>query len=217
MRKLPGVTVGALVIAMVLAPTTAFASTTPPSPKNSSPPPSDPGPSSSDPGPSPSDPGPSPSNPGSKGPVGSTDPAKGPNQNTTLGTFDASPLTGKPGTVITVKSVTPCLDSNGKVTKSGALGLLNPAKKDSQGDPVVVETKVLDLSASGAWSATLTVPTTVASGTDLMIAAGCFSAIPTEITEADVVLLYTPQDFMVSAAPTAPVAQPVTKNPSFTG
>jgi hypothetical protein len=59
----------------------------------------------------------------------------------------------------------------------------------------------------------LRAPKTAKSGDTFMVMAACFVNDPNQ----DMFLIYDPQYFMVTDAPTAPVASPVTKAPSFTG
>jgi hypothetical protein len=131
-----------------------------------------------------------------------------------LGTLGITPVSGVPGTKITVKSVTSCVDARGKVGK-GALAVLISDQEDAEPlDAVFVAT-----GKGGSWTAKLTVPKAAKSGDVYWVTGACFSRVPKEQgpSEEEPFTVYQPAEFKVTGAGKAPVATPVTKSPTFTG
>lgn len=144
-------------------------------------------------------------------------PTEGPIDLPPLGTFKFTPATGAPGSTITVSSVTACVDGKGVVGKKADVILLD-TNADIDTDAALADEQGVDTAKDGSWTAKLTVPATAKSGDKYVIIAGCF--YKDVETEPDTFLLYWSQkefDFTVVAAPPAPVAKPVTEDPSFTG
>ena len=143
-----------------------------------------------------------------------TDFPTGPGGAPLTGTLTRTPVAGPAGTVVTVASVTKCVDAKGVVGKGvdvvlfGMNDLTNP-----NADPGPAAEKISKVGKDGAWTVTLAAPKTAKSGDTFMVMAACF----VNDSNQDAFLIYDPQYFMVTDAPTAPVAAPVTKAPSFTG
>jgi hypothetical protein len=129
------------------------------------------------------------------------------------GVFHRQPSSGPVGTVITVKSVTPCVPPPDAANPEVEVVLFN--EQGIQQGELTID-KVFQVSANGTWSGKVTVPSDAELG-DYTIDAACFAgASPTE----EPFLIYEPQGFTVTAAGvTAPAqpAAPVSAAPTFTG
>lgn len=133
-----------------------------------------------------------------------------------LGTLHFTPSSGAPGSVITVKPETPCVDGSGAVGKEAGVYLLDKIHlNDLSDDTPVAAGGPVKTSKSGGWSATLTIPKKAKAGDTYAVVAVC--TINSVETDEEPFLVYDVPSFLVAAAPTAPVAKPVTKNPAFTG
>jgi hypothetical protein len=129
------------------------------------------------------------------------------------GQFSMQPDHGKPGTVITVKSTTPCVDGAGKVGPQVEFVMFNEADLDG---PLTVD-KVISTDASGAWTTTAKVPATAKDGDLLFVIAACFAEGSPAGLDGTPFLIYDPQEFTVTKADKAPIATPVPGDPHFTG
>ena len=104
------------------------------------------------------------------------------------GSFNSSPGAGKPGTTISVSSNTACQPPEGADDPFVVVGLLDEV------DDAIVE-EAFDLSASGTWSGTLTVPDDAENGS-YAVAAECF---PDE--DSDAYFAYADNRFTVGDPP----------------
>ena len=109
------------------------------------------------------------------------------------GKFNSSPSSGKPGTVIKVSSDTPCAPPEDADDPFVVVGLLDDV------DDAVTE-DAFDVSDSGTWSGTITVPEDAENGS-YKVAAECY---PDE--ESDAYFAYADNAFTVGDPP--PEAKP---------
>lgn len=133
------------------------------------------------------------------------------------GRLAITPVTGPAGSVVTVKSVDKCVDDKGVVGKLAGVVVLSMnglLGGDPATDPTVEpEVKEVVTAADGSWTTTVASPKTAKNGETFLITGACVYADPQE----DGFLMYDPAFYMVVDAPSAPVAKPVKKNPTFTG
>jgi hypothetical protein len=138
-----------------------------------------------------------------------TEPEAGP----LTGVFDRQPASGPVGTVIAVRSVTPCVPPKDAANPEVEVVLFNEHSLQ-QGELTIDE--VFPLRADGTWSGEVIVPADAELG-EYIIDAACFAAAsPTE----EPFLIYQPQGFTVVAAavtPPAPPAAAVVREPNLTG
>ena len=113
------------------------------------------------------------------------------------GAFNSSPGFGKPGTTITVSSNATCAPPEGADDPFVVVGLLDEV------DDAIVE-EAFDVSESGSWSGTLTVPPDAENGT-YAVAAECF---PDE--ESDAYFAYSDNSFTVGDPPATTTTAPST-------
>jgi hypothetical protein len=205
-RKLAMIVLGASVLSVGLLPTVAFADSAPSALVAAA------AQAAADPSATPEAPTPT----ATTDPTPTADPADpaDPGDDYLIGDFTRTPAYGPPGTVITVKSTDPCVDSKGKVGPAAELFFLS-------GDPNtddfgLVADKVLSTDKSGAWSTTVKAPKTAKDGDIYYLIAACFSTDKID-DNTDPFLIYNQQAFMVTKADKAPVATPVPGNPNFTG
>jgi hypothetical protein len=145
--------------------------------------------------------------------AGQTTTTAAPEAGPEIGVFDRQPGSGPVGTIITVKSVTPCVPPQGASNPEVEVVLFN--EHDIQQGALTID-EVFQVGADGTWSGQVTVPADAELG-ESAIDAACFaSAAPTE----EPFLIYEPQGFTVTpAAVTAPAppAVAVPGTPNFTG
>jgi hypothetical protein len=110
--------------------------------------------------------------------------------NAQLGTFRVTPTAGPQGTTITLTSVTPCPMNPAGVTGSRLV------RATLFRGPAVIARGTFPVSASGAWSGTITVGPQAALGRD-MLDAFCFSSPQAE----GVTLAYGQIPFIVTGGP----------------
>jgi hypothetical protein len=137
-----------------------------------------------------------------------------PDDNFLFGEFTRTPAYGEPGTVITVKSTDPCVDSDGKVGPTAELAFLTGDLASE--DFGLVADKFLSTDSSGAWSTTVKAPKTAKDGDLYYLYAACYATDKVD-EDTEPFLGYDLQAFMVTKADKAPVATPVPGNPHFTG
>ena len=145
--------------------------------------------------------------------VGQTTTTTGPEAGPETGVFHRQPSSGPVGTVIAVKSVTPCVPPQDASNPEVEVVLFN--EQGIQQGELTID-KVFQLGADGTWSGKVTVPADAELG-EYTIDAACFAgASPTE----EPFLIYQPQGFIVTAAGVTTPAQPaapVSAAPTFTG
>ena len=120
----------------------------------------------------------------------STGPAQGQS-----GSFNSSPSSGRPGTTITVSSNATCPPPEGAEDPFVVVGLLDEV------DDAIVE-EAFDVSDSGTWSGTFTVPDDAEDGT-YAVAAECF---PDE--DSDAYYAYADNRFTVGDPPPTTTTAP---------
>ena len=121
------------------------------------------------------------------------------------GVFDRRPSSGPVGTVIAVKSITPCVPPEGASSPEVDVVLFN-----GRGNGIAVKT--FPIGADGTWSGNLTVPANTAAGA-YTLGSFCFASI----SEQNPFFVYEAQEFTVTTAAVSKPAVPVTKAPTFTG
>lgn len=134
------------------------------------------------------------------------------------GTLTSTPAAGPAGTTITISSVTPCVDAQKKVATLVDVMLLSLEDVTGPDDDFLpVTDKVVATAKDGGWTAKLTTPASAKNGDAYVVTAACLTGDPETDPNVDTFLVYDPELFMTADAPAAPVADPVTKAPSFTG
>ncbi len=138
-----------------------------------------------------------------------TEPEAGP----LTGVFDRQPASGPIGTVIAVRSVTPCIPPKDAANPEVEVVLFNEHSLQ-QGELTIDE--VFPLGADGTWSGEVIVPADAELG-EYIIDAACFAGAS---LNEEPFLIYQPQGFTVVAAavtPPAPPAAAVVREPNLTG
>lgn len=137
-----------------------------------------------------------------------------------FGALKVTPSSGPAGTAVGVASVDKCVDSKGKPGDAVGVLLVDLGQVDEKSEEltgVVTETTAVP-GKDGSWSTKITIPKSAKTGATYSVVAGCFNNSGSQ--PEDHVLLYVndvDHDFIVVDAPKAPVAQPVTHVPTFTG
>lgn len=221
MRRLPTILIGALTLSVGLLPTAAFADSTPPptpTPTVSAtvepPAPTTPAPTTTatvTPTPT-GDPTATPTSTPTTTPTptdpGDTDPLEG--------QFVRTPASGQPGTTVKVTSKTLCVDADGKVGNQVEVVLVSEdALSDEDGRPTI--DKVIKTDDTGAWKTSVKIPTSAKVGAIYYVIAACFPTGTTIDKDTEPFLVYDFQEFTVTGADQAPIADPVPGDPNFTG
>jgi hypothetical protein len=182
--------------------------------------------------PDPADPGPADPDPGDGG--GAEDPG----DDVLSGVFTRTPASGPAGTQIKLASKDKCVDADGVAGPTvdvllfnlgnvddlddvGSLSKIAKAAEKKAADEDIdfdFTEKAVDTEKDGSWATTVSVPKTAEAGDYFVAIAGCFAeGIDPTADDAVPFLIYEPQDFSVTGAPTAPPADPKPGDPSFTG
>jgi hypothetical protein len=217
-RRLPAILIGALTLSVGLLPAAAVAeSSTPPAPTPSvtatvSPPVSTPTAP-----PVPTTPAPTTPAPTATATATATPTPTGPPPHVPLkGTFVRTPASGPVGTKIKTTSKTSCVDVDGVVGKQVEVVLLSESDVPDEDVTLVVD-KVIKTDAAGAWKTEVTVPASAKVGGVYYLIAACFeTSLPID-ESTEPFLVYGAQDFTVTGADKAPIADPVPGDPNFTG
>jgi cytoskeletal protein RodZ len=127
-----------------------------------------------------------------------------------IGVFDRRPASGPVRTVITVKSITPCVPPADAPNPEVDVALFNQHDVDHN---TVTAFEVFAVGTDGTWSGKLTVPADAEVG-QYFLTAACFAGV-SQTNEP--FLIYEEQRFTVTAAAVAPPAAAVPGAPSFTG
>lgn len=232
MRKLPKVVIGAMLLPVGLLPAMTGASTASasvavagaaaqeePPPAQEEPPPAEeepPPPAEEEPPPAEEEPPPAEEEPppGEEEPPGEDFPEIPDEEfpDLELGEFKTKPAYGKAGTTVSLQSVTPCKVDGEVLPDVEVLLFSADALMDIDAEPVV--DKILKTDAKGAWKTTVKIPASAKVGEFFFIEAACFG----DLTEEDFpFVLYNFEQFAVTGAEEAPVANPVPRDPNFTG
>jgi hypothetical protein len=130
------------------------------------------------------------------------------------GTLKVSPASGPPGTVVTLEPSVTC--GKGSPVKAFLVDPTLDADPKTRDKSKVAEATTA-AGEDGAWSVKLTVPKDAKVGTAYKVSAACYCP---EFESRNPIVTYSSDsafDVKGAETPKAPVAQPVTKSPTYTG